>query len=263
MKLKILIQLRRIKKVVAKLTYSFVDEINFRAKYFSAAILSREFRYQPIFEFKRALRRETSTTLRWDAIWNSISSDLRLKKEGGAVLDIGCNMGFFSFNLARKGFFCLGIDGEAIICEFNNLLKNKNHSGLSVVFEHYFIDKKTVGVLPSFDIILFLGVWHHITKTHTLEESKTILKKLYQKCNSMMFFETGYESIELYNEYAEDQQEKDRWVYNILKECCPGAQIEMVGYFEERDASGGKPLGASRPMYVIKKAYMRSTTVDA
>jgi len=44
------------------------------------------------------------TLKRWEAINNE------LEFGGGSVLDIGCDLGFFTFQMARLGFVCIGIE---------------------------------------------------------------------------------------------------------------------------------------------------------
>lgn len=138
------------------------------------------------------------------------------------------------------------------------LLNNGQRQTGGAVFTNYIINKTTIDSLPSFDVILFLGVWHHITKSHTLDESKEILSKLYNKCNQIMIFETGYGPIERYKIQAKSKTEKDEWVYQCLQECCPESKISVLGEYKERDASPGKPEDATRPMYSVTKRTVTS-----
>lgn len=253
---KIAKELRLLKKSAKVLTLSLSNKVCFYIKEMGAKS-SSQYLYQPIFKYKDAKRRQLSTFQRWEAIESAIQN-ISKSNEKMAALDIGCNMGFFTFNLAQKGFFCLGVDGESELCQFNNevelLNKGKQASGDGVaVFTQFILDKTSIDSLPSFDVILFLGVWHHITKTHTLVESQEILSKLYNKCNKIMIFESGYGPIERYQVEAKSKMEKDEWMYQCLKECCPGSEINILGEFESRDAGAGKPDGDTRPMYSVKK----------
>ena len=249
--------LTNVKKIKTKFILIIIGLGNYMCFYvdYLSASRSPQFLYQPIFKLKNAKRRQISTVQRWEAICNAVQDT---KIERGAVLDIGCNMGFFTFSLAEEGFFCLGLDGDSEICQFNNKMAFRNKIAQKkqggAVFTAFTLDKVSIDSLPSFDVILFLGVWHHITKTHTLDESKEILSKLYNKCNRIMIFESGDGPVVRYNIDAPTLHMKDKWFRDLLNECCPKSIIQNLGDFETRDAGSGKPDGETRPMYsVVKK----------
>src|SRR5690554_1066607 len=45
-------------------------------------------------------------------LWRELAPHLPLNLSGWSVLDIGCNAGFYSFELARRGACVLGIDSD-------------------------------------------------------------------------------------------------------------------------------------------------------
>ena len=61
--------------------------------------------------------RHNGTLERWRAIENELGN------LNGSVLDIGCNLGFFTFQMARKGFFSIGVESEALLYHMCNLGK--------------------------------------------------------------------------------------------------------------------------------------------
>lgn len=141
--------------------------------------------YQPVpWVGIRKAQRDDSTMKRWRAIENE------LKGREGSALDIGCNMGFFTFQMARQGFFCLGVESEALpyhicnlikeVCEFNN-----------AVFMKATVDENFCRILPTVDITFFLSVFHHVVRQSGLKEATGLMTALMQRTRSVLFFETG------------------------------------------------------------------------
>jgi tRNA (mo5U34)-methyltransferase len=94
--------------------------------------------------------------IKWRAFAGALPSDLT----GATVLDIGCNAGFYSFELKRRGAArVLGIDSDARYLAQARLAAEVN--GLDVEFRQ--LPVWQVGTLRErFDIVLFLGVLYHL-----------------------------------------------------------------------------------------------------
>ena len=87
---------------------------------------------------------------------DAIPRDLR----GWSVLDVGCNAGFYSFEMARRGADrVIGIDSDPTYLAQARFAADR--FGLDVEFRH--LSVYDVGQLAErFDLVLFLGVLYHL-----------------------------------------------------------------------------------------------------
>lgn len=118
---------------------------------------------------------------------NVIKKNINLKSN---ILDIGCNNGFFLFNLLDKDSIGLGIDSDRnsiIISNSISLLKSKKN----ISFLNLYINSKNMNNIPYYDTILFMSVFHHLAYNLGKDESLKILKLICQKTKENMIFDTG------------------------------------------------------------------------
>ena len=132
----------------------------------------------------RKARRDESTVKRWQAIENE------LQRKEGSVLDIGCNMGFFTFQMAQRGFFCLGVESEGLPYHICNLIKEVGGFD-NAAFLKGTVNKAFCRSLPTVDITLFLSVFHHLVRQSGLKEATDLITALMGRTRSVLFFETG------------------------------------------------------------------------
>ena len=92
----------------------------------------------------------------WRFFGHVLPSDL----SGKSVLDIGCNAGFYSFEMKRRGACrVLGVDREPLYLRQAQFAGE--HLGLDVEFRQ--LDVYNVDQLDErFDVVLFLGVFYHL-----------------------------------------------------------------------------------------------------
>ncbi|MDB5037684.1 MAG: Methyltransferase, family [Bacteriovoracaceae bacterium] len=96
-------------------------------------------------------------TKKWQQIQNVIPTDLN----GWNCLDIGCNAGFYSFELAKRGARVLGIDSEPHYLNqarwASKIYNLKNPPIFRLMQIH-----DLAHLNESFDLILFMGVFYHL-----------------------------------------------------------------------------------------------------
>ena len=94
--------------------------------------------------------------INWNRIAHAIPADLT----GKTVLDIGCNAGFFSMEMKRRGASrVVAIDSDERYLAQGRFAAEVN--GLDIEFRN--LDVYDVGVLrEKFDVVLFLGVLYHL-----------------------------------------------------------------------------------------------------
>lgn len=109
-----------------------------------------------------------------------------LPKDGGSVLDIGCNLGNVSAQLASEGYWCLGLDVSPRFVEG----ARERHAGVErCAFMVHKIAPEDVARLPNFDAILLLSVHHHWWMEYGAETSSRMLRELTQKARQVLIFE--------------------------------------------------------------------------
>jgi tRNA (mo5U34)-methyltransferase len=95
-------------------------------------------------------------SVKWRSFCDAMPSDLA----GKTVLDIGCNAGFYSLEMKRRGAArVIGIDTDQAYLDQARFAADV--TGLDVEFHH--LSVYDVGALgEAFDIVLFLGVLYHL-----------------------------------------------------------------------------------------------------
>ena len=105
-KLKIMIEyMILLKSVILIIFYKNVPGIN---------------RYQPIYN---SANENQVTRLCYDR-WKSIEKFIPKKK--GSVLDIGSNIGYFTFKFSERGFLSHGVESDVLNIIVSNSIKEKN-----------------------------------------------------------------------------------------------------------------------------------------
>lgn len=206
------------------------------------------YRYQPNPGRKSARRRAASTLSRLDAIEGDIP------EAAHNVLDIGCNTGFMSVGLS-EGRLVVGTEAsEALVATANNSVWTRGYR--TVTFMHHLLTPESVKQLPTFDVILFLGVWHHLPKSHSLEDSVGILAEIWQRTNMVLYFEAGYgpaESVRHHLGLSSATGDTASVYEDLLKFSCPGGTISEIGQFTEGESRADSRLSV-RPVYSVKRA---------
>ncbi len=121
-------------------------------------------------------------TVKWASIGPALPQDLA----GRSVLDIGCNAGFYSIELKRRGAErVLGIDTEELY--LNQARIARDELGLDVEYQH--CSAYDVPLLPGrFDIVLFMGLFYHLR--YPLYALDRVVQKI--KPGGMLVFQTLY-----------------------------------------------------------------------
>jgi tRNA (mo5U34)-methyltransferase len=93
--------------------------------------------------------------------WEQLAPHLPPSLDGWRALDIGCNAGFYSFELARRGAEVVGIDSDEHYLEQARWAR-----ALFGLDDRVELRRQTVYDLAwsdeSFDLILFMGVLYHL-----------------------------------------------------------------------------------------------------
>jgi len=201
---------------------------NFRVQWLKAGTFAH---YQPLpWIGKRSFIKDEYTLGRWEAIKKEI------KIKNGSVLDIGSNLGFFVLSLSEMGFYSIGIDmqhGFRVISEYAQKKAGIGNAAFSTME----LTPDNISSLPTVDIILFLSVWHHWTKSFGHDQAREMFKAIWGKTNHVMFIDI-----------KEEMSEK---MIKELEDICAGGSIRILGGFDK----GAKKRKKERTLFAISKDH--------
>ena len=116
-------------------------------------------------------------------LWKGISPHLPEDLTGWNVLDIGCNAGFYCFELARRGARCTGIDVDEHYLRQARWAAEKFGLEQSVSFHRGQVYSLAY-TKKVYDLVLFMGLFYHLR--HPLLAQDIVA----QKVKKMMVFQT-------------------------------------------------------------------------
>lgn len=197
--------------------------------------------YQPLpWIGLNAKDRTQSSNDRWDAIQANIRNTPR-----GSVLDIGCNVGYFTLKYAQEGFFSIGVERESATVDFSNFLRH--HLKMeNVCFSHMEMNPDNIHSIPEVNIINLLSVWHHWVSEFGLEKGNQMLSAVWDKTQDCLIFEGG-EDTELEKLGIADDAKK--WTEEQLKRVCEGGDVIEIGKFNSEHPTA--PV--MRTLFMVKR----------
>lgn len=195
----------------AKSVYEFVTEIPNRLT-ITAGRLGMIELYQPIFGEK-----ESSSQRLCSDRWNEMKNYL---PEGQfSFMDIGSQIGYFTFQAASEGAVSFGVERNKRYCEVAQAIKSIRKMD-HVAFLNIGIDDFTVKGLPNVDVLCCMSIYHHWVRESGFEVADKIFSQLCDKTKAI-FFDTG-QSNEIKTDWAETLSFMDPdplvWIENYLKE---------------------------------------------
>jgi tRNA (mo5U34)-methyltransferase len=125
--------------------------------------------------------------------WKHLSEHIPHDLSGWKVLDIGCNAGFYSFEMVKRGATVTGIDSDPRYLAQAEWAARQFNLADRVTFRQMQV-YDLAHVNEMFDLVLFMGVFYH------LRYPTLALDIVAQRVNRMMVFQTltipGTEVIE-------------------------------------------------------------------
>ncbi len=107
------------------------------------------------------------------------------------VVDIGCQIGFFTFVLAGEGYAVSGYDINAANIAVCNAIRDIRCNSKAPDFYNIGLKLDAVEQIPNADYALCLAVFHHIIHYHGLEYSTALLSQLRSRISRTLYFEMG------------------------------------------------------------------------
>ena len=179
----------------------------------------------------RAIRR-VNAELKREGILTSLDPD------ADTALDLGCNSGYYSFMLSKRGLMTLGIDiDREALATAKTIANTKEFWELPVGFMYTKLDRKTVNHLPEADVVLFLSAFHTFCLHYGFDEAYEILRVIWTKVRGSLYFETAEtdQRPALYGGYLPDMgnssAESQEYITKMLSGIDDRASITCLGYF--------------------------------
>lgn len=196
--------------------------------------------YQPLYGSEDTDASVRGCEDRWAAMEPHLSGK-------GSTLDIGCNIGYFSFKAAEKGHLAFGIEADPIYLSTCNAVKYAKNIE-NAFFTKGLVTPEYVQAMPSYDAVINLSVFHHWVKVYGADIAQDMMRGLAKKCE-MMIFETG-QANEAGTKWAKKLDfmgdDPKTWTTAFLKDI-GFKTVEIVGDFD----SGLTEV--KRQLYVAKK----------
>jgi cyclopropane fatty-acyl-phospholipid synthase-like methyltransferase len=145
-----------------------------------------------------------------------------LSEGADSVLDLGCAEGYFVSHAAQEyGCFSLGIDADArrltLAQDFNLINKNNGAGFMRANLTMDFLRK-----LPTFDVVIFLAVLHHLMYEHGVDYAREFMSHLRAKTNKAVVFEMGQsneKSMSWASLLPDMGPEPHAWIKDFLLSC--------------------------------------------
>jgi hypothetical protein len=143
-------------------------------------------------------------------------------------LDLGSNVGFFTFEMARAGIATIGVESHptfyrtALYAARRLRLANVGILVLTLAPE-------TVELLPATDAVLFLAVWHHLVRAHGLEAATAMLRTIWSRTERVLVFETGENEMPASYGLPPMTPDPRTWLAAFLAETCEGGDVAHLG----------------------------------
>src|SRR5690606_39455607 len=93
--------------------------------------------------------------------WNEIEPHIPERLDGWSALDIGCNAGFYSVELARRGAHVLGIDVAPHYLRQARWVAQQFDLEQRIEFREMQV-YDLAGLDATFDLVWFMGVFYHL-----------------------------------------------------------------------------------------------------
>lgn len=173
----------------------------------------------------------------------------RLPEEPLSGLDIGCHIGYFTFALARRGGFCIGIDYERNAIVAAQALATL-HRVANATFAQMDVTRQAAAALPKVDVVICLSIYHHWVRKLGRTEADAIMAALAQRAERYFVFDTG-QPDEVGARWAEDLSFMRPDIDGFLRQYLIGfgfAKVHHLGQFASSISS------VPRHLYIAERA---------
>ena len=203
--------------------------------------------YQPIelpeFSNLPLIRKSTDRVKKMFSYLDSNSESLN----NLSLLDIGSYYGWFVNEFRKKGVDAYGLERDFAACKVSmELYGIPKDKFFNIPLEHYLLNDNNN---QKYDIVLFLSVLHHFSMGKSFLSDIEVLKKLAEKTNKYMFFDTGEEHEVMFGEDLKGWNQKSITDF-VLKHT---DFKEVIHLGRDSDNLGKHTNDYKRMLFVFKK----------
>ncbi|HEY3185761.1 MAG TPA: DUF1698 domain-containing protein [Gaiellaceae bacterium] len=161
-----------------------------------------------------------------DSRWQAIAPVLE-QAEARTALDLGCNVGFFTVKMAQAGIATVGVESHPTFYRtalYATRQLRLSNAGILVLR----LAPGTIELLPKVDAILFLALWHHLVRSHGLDQATSMLETIWAR-TKVLVFETGEDEMPASYGLPRMTPDAGTWLADFLRRTCDGADVAHLG----------------------------------
>lgn len=170
--------------------------------------------YQPIPDLNLAM---DSLRPRLQMRLNSIRDQLPPGTHDG--LDIGCNIGYYAFELAKDGHRIMGVEGGPANFAILSAARRKLQVS-RIVPVQWTLTPENIGLLPQVDFTIFMSVFHHWCLAYGAETALEMLSVIISRTRNVLFFESAQydETSDRYKDILPDRgtSDSEQWWHSYF-----------------------------------------------
>jgi len=169
--------------------------------------------------------------------WQAIASVLDELDGVETAADLGANVGYFTINVAERGIASIAVESNPVAYRTALYAIEKAGVGNAAVLTLE-LSSETLKLLPEVDVMVFLSLWHHLTRAEGLEVATELLRGIWARTRRVLFFDTG--ENEMPPEFRLPRMEPDgkTWLADFLARKCEGGEVRHLGLHDAFDAEG-------------------------
>ncbi len=198
-------------------------------------LLTKSQYYQPLYNFAIINKKQPERLCldRADAIYH----EMKPWGQGQRILDIGCNLGFFSLYFADRGYKVSGIDNNRKHISICKILQKINRKEINFSVAEFSVDFLEHIQKNQYDMVFMFSVIHHVIAAHSLDFAQDLMAKLLEKIPTL-FIELATDSEPTTSLWRSKVPSDELAVFAK----CPHLKIEKLGSFSMNRNDVYRPL---------------------
>ena len=171
------------------------------------------------------------------------------------VLDVGCNIGYFSLSFVERGAVSYGVEMESLALRTATIASRRiaRERGCFVPVRLK-CTPESVALLPDGDVTICLSIWHHWVRYMGLEAGTAILRSLWERTNHTLFFDTGENEMPGEYNLPFRHENATTWLAQYLADNLSGGVITDLGRFKAFSPGGHEATAhVSRTLFAVTR----------
>jgi SAM-dependent methyltransferase len=176
-------------------------------------------------------------------------------KRASQVLDIGCNVGFFSLSFAEAGSVAYGVEMSPLNLRVATIssrrIKSRGGRFIPICME---CSPDTVTSLPRADVTVCLSIWHHWVRHQGVTSATTCLRELWKRTDQVLFFDSGELEMPDYYGLPYQDEEPRAWLIRYLSDNLSGSIVDELGRFPAFGPKGNEASSSvERSLFAVRR----------